>query len=1374
MAYILQAGDSGSVGHQDVSQGQYRTQINAINDAVRQLGGKPLVEPGDTAVNDPLNLGYVLYVNPDIGSDKIVFGDYASSGGSDSEGANQTSSIMRRIRQQQLECGYTEARPFRTLNRAVIEAGILTSRDYHTDCSYLRTKVTIVISGQNKVHNGLGLVTDHSFFSKRYTDGQEIPEDDLDKFNPTSGGLLLPRGCSLVSLDLRKTILTPDVVPCPVDQDKKNDVRMPILLTTGEGYYYGLTFMDCPTYPRSHHLLSCFEGASKAELDAFYKKIDEKFGDDIDFSEFINTDDREWEIVGPQPNNPTEVVDTTASASPYVYNCSIRSEYGLCGIDYDGDKMGGFRSLVCAQFTGVSLQRDQNAWQVYIDSVQGWRDAKNYQEVIDTDPNDVRMRPQWAHFHIRATNNAVIQEVSVFAIGQGVHHWTKSGGEITITNSNSNFGGVAALSEGYHDKSQPQDSNWQPVGIMRARDPFEKSQSVRWFYLGQLEPNVQENNALELNFRGLLAESSTVPGQPDLVARHGYTLKENDYIWVRNNRGDDYRARLCKDCWSTKQADRIKIKEKMETEKGGKPGTGDNNRLPDLKGLDVFFRRFVDTRTEEERTNQLVFQANEEKRFPVRDYVVKDTANVWQDRRLSAVAKATQDLRERGFVRVELRNCNASGPDVLHSESQYYHKGDTINRDDKHWNSTYDQMGPWDEDKWQESFVHMPKDYTAPGTVLNSHPVLIFDGDTDGAEKSEDCGFSLDSDVVEAQIRSATDYKGLAYYLGNAGVAEQDKLKPQDQDERFLELKLDPVNLHRPSQIRLFGHAYEWAGTHNYSKALPMYQKSLSIANKWTFYQTSVNGGKNYISGFNEEGFLVTNNGLQDLETGETVDFANLGAPERDDDSFIVEPATTRELGIVTLADGAEAVYRDEPDAASIIELDKEINSSKAAVTPPFLGRWVSERGFVQAPVNSPAAVVIHCIPEGVTPLQGEASVPFGYPAGERDYTQFNIQDYIDEKPPQTVTEAIDLASRIYIPNGAYIVISVHGDLKEPEKGPLQLVNSWARIIVAGARGVSSQRGPKILMEHGKTESATKRFPQYATIKAFSAGVIWADVHLVINFKGQDYTVAFNGGLGLGGKDTTIECDDINDLVLIHASYGEEAVLSFYMEDNQGDRTLETIINSGGTAGNQRSSVQLFGTKSEPSSKEGTGLTGHGVNLVIDFREGDYGQGLKNKPILKFTNNVPTFHELSFLGIGARGGCRAGGRVGADVGLDLSNGNWNMEYWIGAGWRWNQNYFGKHFTMGEQPTDQNAFRSMYNMNAATYATIKPVELTNGSCIDIDEEKDFACGPFCVLKNWETGGGGDVGSLLTAKNNRGAYVYGSTNARNKDGDKSYDG
>ena len=30
-------------------------------------------------------------------------------------------------------------------------------------------------------------------------------------------------------------------------------------------------------------------------------------------------------------------------------------------------------------------------------------------------------------------------EISVFAIGQGIHHWVQTGGELTVTNSNSNW-----------------------------------------------------------------------------------------------------------------------------------------------------------------------------------------------------------------------------------------------------------------------------------------------------------------------------------------------------------------------------------------------------------------------------------------------------------------------------------------------------------------------------------------------------------------------------------------------------------------------------------------------------------------------------------------------------------------------------------------------------------------------------------------------------------------------------------------------------------------------------------------------------------------------------------------------------------------------
>ena len=124
MTEIRKAGESNSLGDLDVPQGEFRSQIAALTDAVRQLGGNPEIAPGSGIINDPLNAPYVLYVNSYTGSDKFVAGDYATA----DDGAFETK--MRRISNQRLECGYTEARPFKTINRAIIEAGIITSRDY--------------------------------------------------------------------------------------------------------------------------------------------------------------------------------------------------------------------------------------------------------------------------------------------------------------------------------------------------------------------------------------------------------------------------------------------------------------------------------------------------------------------------------------------------------------------------------------------------------------------------------------------------------------------------------------------------------------------------------------------------------------------------------------------------------------------------------------------------------------------------------------------------------------------------------------------------------------------------------------------------------------------------------------------------------------------------------------------------------------------------------------------------------------------------------------------------------------------------------------------------------------------------------------------
>ena len=70
-------------------------------------------------------------------------------------------------------------------------------------------------------------------------------------------------------------------------------------------------------------------------------------------------------LLNPASANVVLDTDTVTSSSPYIFNVSLRSVYGMCGMLADGDKATGFKSMVVAQFTGVSLQVDDLAFVKY-------------------------------------------------------------------------------------------------------------------------------------------------------------------------------------------------------------------------------------------------------------------------------------------------------------------------------------------------------------------------------------------------------------------------------------------------------------------------------------------------------------------------------------------------------------------------------------------------------------------------------------------------------------------------------------------------------------------------------------------------------------------------------------------------------------------------------------------------------------------------------------------------------------------------------------------------------------------------------------------------------------------------------------------------
>ena len=104
--------------------------------------------------------------------------------------------------------------------------------------------------------------------------------------------------------------------------------------------------------------------------------------------------------------------------------------------------------MVVAQFTGIGLQKDDNAFVKYNPTTGAYEDNSTAITPLSNDSRAV-FKPSYKNFHIKATNNSVIQAVSVFAIGYNKHFESQSGADASVTNSNSNFGQLSLISEGF-------------------------------------------------------------------------------------------------------------------------------------------------------------------------------------------------------------------------------------------------------------------------------------------------------------------------------------------------------------------------------------------------------------------------------------------------------------------------------------------------------------------------------------------------------------------------------------------------------------------------------------------------------------------------------------------------------------------------------------------------------------------------------------------------------------------------------------------------------------------------------------------------------------------------------------------------------------
>ena len=573
--------------------------------------------------------------------------------------------------------GNSLTRPFRTIQRAVIEASRFSYLVGRNNDKIDSTTI-LVYPGVHYIDNRPG----HSITNqggtaefKRYLNGQwttsgatltEFTEtanfdifdedNDLFKYNSVHGGVILPRGTSIVGLDLRKTKIRPMYVPDPQNDSVK---ATSIFKVTGTCYFTAFTLFDAdpqracykdstgrkvaPNF--SHHKLTCFEYADGVnevilgseqtgltDLEMYYYKVTYAYGDTSgrglpnypvnnvsDFEPSVDeyrivgdlradaigitsiksgnglvptttvtvttltphglykdtpvlisgittsieeyngsflvanvTGPNEFQYVAPstpvialpssaQILNARTIVesDSVSSASPYIFSCTLRSVYGMNGMWADGSKATGFKSMLTAQFTGISLQKDDNAFILYDKTTGIYNDnltVNDSQKPLHINSRAV-YKPDWENVHIKATNNSIIQCVSVFAIGYARHFVAETGGDMSITNSNSNFGAVSLESNGFRPESFDRDDVGYITHVIPPRELVSRETNVTWLPL-DVNKIISAANTERLYIAGYTSPDVLPPSQIDsfrIGAKAGEELNLSVIIGAQQN-----------------------------------------------------------------------------------------------------------------------------------------------------------------------------------------------------------------------------------------------------------------------------------------------------------------------------------------------------------------------------------------------------------------------------------------------------------------------------------------------------------------------------------------------------------------------------------------------------------------------------------------------------------------------------------------------------------------------------------------------------------------------------------------------------------------------------------------------------------------------
>lgn len=681
-----------------------------------------------------------------------------------------------------------------------------------------------------------------------------------------AGGVVVPKGVSFVSTDLRKT----EIRPIYIGEDDPNyTTYAPIFKVTGGTYAYGMTFKDHPGAQCTHHKVVCIMFANDDwEFDfssnsSYYKKVGKAFYNN---ENYYSITPAEIEIVGPassvadRPN-----IDTVYGSSPYIYNCSVRSEWGMNGMWMDGARVKGFKSIVGAQITLTVVQKHKEAYEKWNDQLTRWEQLGANENYYDLTPalyseyihgiSSIEQKPSsnairykrsrliggsvgtdWRNFGFLASNNAFSQLVTCFCIGVSEGFVVKSGGDMSISNATSNFGETSLAAYGKRTTASNPDKDFTWVSIIPPStlssgdivnfNTFTPSIDFSYSYYSSNNSSLNRvyvtqpitnsvifpftfkagsNIYLTIGTRIVSATLTTVNGLTfNSETVNGQTLY---YFNVQSNTNniftylDGTTVQQIFDLSGSSLQDKI-------------------NTFKSLVGANkLYIKRLVDNRKVEDKTYRLKL-TGANKRIPGYGFMLNTSngtqAKLW-------VSKSEEvDVLGSIVYKVTLLSFKPDGSPVDNIVTPYK----------------------------IEDLDYEP--------VVNNQGKISFPSYN-----------SPDSPTYRAVLE-------LVKSISSLSSIENDLLNPSDTEINLQGFTAVPtIEFLRPSVIRSSGHTFDYVGFLNYSQGLINFQSvTVPVEARLTKNRKNINGGKCFYSGLDHEGLSWAGDVAVNIATGESISLA--------------------------------------------------------------------------------------------------------------------------------------------------------------------------------------------------------------------------------------------------------------------------------------------------------------------------------------------------------------------------------------------------------------------------------------------------------------------------------------------------------------------